>query len=308
MGRLVPALLLPGYEHQIVSGAGLSIDRAGKPKMVLHTTETAFGSLQFLINHWFQNWGAGLPHFIVQGKRCVQLLPLNVGAYTLENAPGGADTNRSGPAVQVEIVSYAANDWDDDTYETVGKLLADVKTAGHDFDLDGFPRFWGPNEGIILASYDSPIRFKTKAEYDNFNSWTDHAHIDENAHWDIGRKNGKRLQIIAHKYYDGQGEEPLKLDEDDKKYIRDIVNLAVADGVTDVTSNGFGRNAHSIAAIQETLRKFGESQAAMIRLVTALDGEPDVVEAKAIAQEVLKQFADLIEKAGEIQIQEEQPA
>lgn len=189
-------ILLPGYEHQIVTGAGLSIG-PGRPKFCAHTTETGRGSLQFLINHWFQNWGSGLPHFIIEGKRCVQLLPLTVGAYTLENKPGGADTNRSGPCVQVEVVSFAAEDWDDDTYETLARLLADVHRAGHVFDLTTPHRFYGANEGIVLASYASPIRL-SGAEWDAFNSWTDHAHAPENAHWDIGKKDGGRISRRAN--------------------------------------------------------------------------------------------------------------
>lgn len=195
------SLLLPGYEHQIVTGAGLSL-APGMPKFVLHTTETGYGSIQFLINHWFQNWGSGLPHFVIEGKRCVQLLPLNVGAYTLENAPGGADTNRSGPAIQCEVVSYASTDWDEDTYLTVAKMLADVKRAGHNFDLNNFTRFYGANEGIVLASYQSPIRMGA-AEYIAFNGWTDHAHCPENAHWDIGKKDGNKIAKLANAHYNG---------------------------------------------------------------------------------------------------------
>lgn len=192
-------LWLPGYEHQPVPGAGLSVS-PGRPKVVLHTTETDRPSLNTLINHWRRNWGAGLPHFGVEGTRVVQLLPLNVGAYTLENAPGGADTNRSGPAVQAEVVSRADTDWDDPTYQSVGMLLADIKRAGHDFDLGTYPRFWGANEGVILASYSSPIRMSA-AEYVSFNGWTDHAHCPENAHWDIGKKDGKRLERIARAHF-----------------------------------------------------------------------------------------------------------
>jgi hypothetical protein len=188
-------LLLPGYEHQIINGAGLSVTE-GAPKIVLHTTETGQGAANNLINHWRGNWGSGLPHFIVDGVRVVQLLPLNVGGYTLENHQGGVDTNRAGPPIQAEICGYAASDWDDLTYESVGKLLADIKRAGHDFDINNYTRFWGADEEIVLASYSSPIRMAPD-EYKWYNGWTDHAHVPENAHWDIGKKNGDRLHAIA---------------------------------------------------------------------------------------------------------------
>ncbi len=194
-------VFLEGYEQQIVAGAGLNVTPGAK-KAVLHTTETGPGSLQNLINHWNRNWGAGLPHFIIEGSRCVQLLPLNVGGYTLENANGGADTNRSGPAVQVEIVSYAANDWDDATYETVGRWLADLNKAGFAFDINNTPRWYGANEGIVLASYSSPIRM-TADQYINFNGWCAHQHCPENAHWDCGKKDTDRLKAIAYRHMGG---------------------------------------------------------------------------------------------------------
>lgn len=203
---------LEGYEQQIVAGAGLSVS-AGAKKVVLHTTETGPGSLQNLINHWRTNWGAGLPHFIIEGSRVVQLLPLNVGAYTLENAAGGADTNRSGPAVQVEVVSYAANDWDDATYNAVGKWLADLVKAGHTFDIENTPRWYGANEGIILASYGSPIRM-TAQQYIDFNGWCAHQHCPENAHWDCGRKNTDRIKSIYYAHIGGTAPAPLPSGED----------------------------------------------------------------------------------------------
>jgi hypothetical protein len=62
--------------------------------------------------------------------------------------------------------------------------------------IDSFTRFYGADEGIILAAVGSPIRM-TASQYDAFNGWTDHAHVPENAHWDIGRKNGQRIHSIA---------------------------------------------------------------------------------------------------------------
>jgi hypothetical protein len=188
-------LWLPGYEHDPVQGAGLSVG-PGRPKAVVHTTETGPGSLQFLIAAWRRNWGAGLPHFVSEGERYVQLLPLNVGAYTLENAPGGADTNRSGPAIQVEIITYAAKGLNDVEVEALGKWLADLVKAGVDLDLTQHPRFYGANEGIVLASYNSPIRMGA-AEYQAFNGFCGHQHCPENAHWDPGKLDAIRVERIA---------------------------------------------------------------------------------------------------------------
>lgn len=198
-------LLLPGYEHQIVQGAGLSVG-PGAPKVGVHTTETKPGSIDPLIRHWRNNWGSGLPHFVQEGNRVVQLLPLNVGAYTAKNRPGGADINRSGPMVQIEVVSFSAEGWDDVTYETFGKWLADVQTAGHDFDIGSYPRFYGPNEGVVLAREDSPIRF-TARQFDEFNGWLGHQHFPENDHWDPGGIDPIRIERIAR--YHLAGTQPI---------------------------------------------------------------------------------------------------
>jgi hypothetical protein len=188
-------LWLPSYEHRPIGGAGLSAG-PGRRKAILHTTETAYGSMDFLINHWRTNWGSGLPHFIAEGDRYVQLLPLNVGAYTLENAPGGADTNRSGPAIQVEIVGYSANGFNDVEYEALGRWLADLVKAGTGIDVRQHPRFYGANEGVVLASYSSPIRMSAR-QYDEFNGFCGHQHTPENAHWDPGKLDADRVERIA---------------------------------------------------------------------------------------------------------------
>src|SRR5690349_23747433 len=128
--------LLPGYEHDIEQGAGLSVG-PGKVKVVIHTTESPQGSYNAVRNLWRgpNNWGRGLPHFLADGPRYVQLLPLDVGAYTLENAPGGADTNRSGPAIQVEICTYSARGLDDVDIDAFSRCLAALADVVIDLDL-----------------------------------------------------------------------------------------------------------------------------------------------------------------------------
>lgn len=192
----VSDLWLPGYEHDPEPGAGLSVS-AGRPKVVLHTTESPRGSFEQVRNLWrgSANWGRGLPHFLADGPRIVQLLPLNVGAYTLENAPGGADTNRSGPAIQVERCRYAADEMTDEEYRADGKWLADLVRAGVDLDLSQHPRFLGQGDGM-LATYGAAQRMSA-AEYEAFNGFCGHQHVPENAHWDPGRIDGDRLELVA---------------------------------------------------------------------------------------------------------------
>lgn len=199
--------LLPGYEHDIERGAGLSVT-PGNPHVVLHTTESPRGSYNAIRNLWrgAANWGRGLPHFLADGSRYVQLLPLNVGAYTLENQPGGADTNRSGPVIQVEICGYAKDDFNDQEIDALAKWLADLVTAGIPLDLSQHPRFFGANEGVILARPDAPQRLSAR-DYENFNGFLGHQHAPENAHWDPGRLDADRVERQARAYLGGASDE-----------------------------------------------------------------------------------------------------
>lgn len=207
--------LLPGYEHDIEPGAGLSVS-AGAVKFVKHTTESRRGTYRAVRNLWRgpANWGKGLPHFLMDGPRIVQLLPLTVGAYTLVNDPGGADTNRSGPAIQLERCGFAADPMPDDEYDALGKLLADLVDAGHALDLAQHPRFYGANEGIVLARKDSPIRMSAR-EYEAFNGFCGHQHVPENDHWDPGKLDGDRLEAIARTHLAGGQPAPTPTPEDE---------------------------------------------------------------------------------------------
>lgn len=207
-------LWLEGYEHDPEVGAGL-YPTEGAPKVILHTTESGPGSLDRIRDSWrgSANWGKGLPHFIAEGSRYVQLLPLNVGAYTLENHPGGVDTNRAGCPIQVEIVQYAANEFSDEEYNALGRWLGDLVKAGYGIDVTQHPRFLGAGDGIILASYNSPIRLQG-SDYTNFNGFMGHQHVPENAHWDPGRLDPKRIENIALDYLGGQTpNDPVEEDE-----------------------------------------------------------------------------------------------
>jgi hypothetical protein len=215
-------MLLPGYEHDIEKGAGLSVG-AGRPKVVLHTTESPRGSYAAVRNLWRgpANWGKGLPHFLADGARYVQLLPLNVGAYTLENSPGGADTNRSGPAIQVEICGRAAEGFNDLEYEALGRWLADLVKAGVDLDLAQHPTFYGLDAGFTLASYNARQRLSADA-YNAFNGFLGHQHVPENAHWDPGKLDAARVERLARKHLGAGGNsapipEPPDEEDDDMK-------------------------------------------------------------------------------------------
>lgn len=192
--------LLPGYEHDIEPGAGLAVG-PGTDKVVIHTTESPRGSFNGIRNSWRgpSQWGKGLSTFLADGGRVVQLLPLSANAYTLENKAGGVDTNRAGHVIQVEWCRYSNDPWQDDEIQALGKWLADLKKAGLNFDVNNCPRFYGPNEGIVLASYGSPVRLQGDG-WTNFNGWCGHQHAPENAHWDPGYLDTAKVVNIANSY------------------------------------------------------------------------------------------------------------
>lgn len=188
---------LPGYEQDIESGAGLAV-LTGADKVVLHTTESPRGSYNAIRNLWrgSNNWGKGLPHFLADGKKIVQLLPLDVNAYTAKNSAGGADINRAGHVIQVEICGYAKDDFDDETYEAIGKWIADLKKNGLGINVDNIKPFVGAEAGTI-ASVKSKYRM-TASEYTAFDGICGHQHLPENDHWDPGKKDAGRLNTIIH--------------------------------------------------------------------------------------------------------------
>lgn len=204
---------LPGYEQDIERGAGLAVG-AGGDKVVIHTTESARGSFAGIRNLWRggpSQWNKGLPQFLADGTRVVQLLPLSTNAYTLENKAGGADTNRAGHVIQVEWCRYSNDPWAEDEMAALGKWLADLKLAGLNFDINNYPRFYGSGEGIVLASYNAPQRMSADG-WTNFNGWCGHQHAPENAHWDPGFLDAGRVANLANQIV-GASNHPQEDDE-----------------------------------------------------------------------------------------------
>ena len=82
------------------------------------------------------------PHFcgsIITGG-LVQMLPANVSAYTLENAPGGVETNRAGRIhMQIEMLAEAREPWTEyatpEGWAMVARLMDFLESWG-------IPRVW----------------------------------------------------------------------------------------------------------------------------------------------------------------------
>lgn len=236
---------LPGYETDPEPGAGHN-PLPGRRKVILHTTETPRGSWGAVRDLWRgpANWARGLPHFLADGDRYVQLLPLDTCAYTSKGGPDSA--NKTGTPIQVEIVGYAADGLDDDEYEALGQWIADLVRAGVDLDLDHCPRFYGDREGVVLAVETSPVRQIITNDYGGFaafNGVCGHQHLRGNDHWDPGHLDIHRVCDIARRHLSGPGMNHSAQQEDELTMATlDQVRGIVRDEIESALRRGVGRS------------------------------------------------------------------
>lgn len=148
-------------------------------KGLLHTTEgsSAAGAIgAYTVNN---SW----PHFTVdQLGNVYQHISIDRAARSLENAPGGVETNRGGP-VQIEVVGFASHPvWPELQVKALILLMrwietnAGVKPVGVTFG------------GAEQAGLHNPLEF-SNAQWIAYNGWCGHQHVPENGHWDPGAIN-----------------------------------------------------------------------------------------------------------------------
>lgn len=185
---------LPGYERIEITGCtGPNIPQVGELSVCLHTME---GPIEVALRLFRAN-PCYCPHISIapKSRRKVQHIPLSWPSAALKNAPSGVETNRA-REIQVEIEGNAgeSQDWPDDELAFIGEVLADIKRAGADFDLDHHPQFVGKESGYI-ARADAPQRMSF-ADWYAFDGVAGHQHVPENDHWDPGRLNIDR--VVEH--------------------------------------------------------------------------------------------------------------
>jgi hypothetical protein len=207
----------------------------GGDKFVPHTTEG--GGVKALLDRWDANPGLGRPHFLAGEWGVIQLLPLTVNAYTLENKTGGSETNKCGHVIQMEWDGNANDPKTDRFYEVVGKLIADCMNAGIDLDLDICPRFWDDSERGWLATYTSGVRLNA-VEWTTVNTIVGHQHAPENAHWDPGYIDVHRLCEVVRRHLGSTHQHKDWLDMASLEEVRAIVRQEVES----VAKRGVGRS------------------------------------------------------------------
>jgi hypothetical protein len=227
---------LAGYER--VPGNDAGPHTAGRWKLLLHRTQgsTAAGAIGAYQSH------GGWPHITAswRERRRIQHVDLAVAARALRNVAGGAETNRA-RVVQVELVGFSEQAMSADEARWVGaEIVAPIRATIPQIGLHG-PRFYGPDEGLVLATTSSPIRMSPQAWLD-FDGICGHQHAPENTHWDPGRVP---LDVIIA----AAGGHDV-LDNDDKNWLRKLAADRKAEIVTAVNEAAL-RTAHMLTTGSE---------------------------------------------------------
>lgn len=164
----------PAATKEVLEDAGTYL--GGPYRGVLHTTEgDSYGGA---LAAYRANRSA--PHFTVAGAQVYQHVPINRASRSMQNLPGGVETNRWS-AVQIEVVAHAANPvWLPETIEATRNLMAWVEQQTG--VRANAPRFLA-----YPASYGlkAPQRMGNQA-WMRWDGWCGHQHVPENDHGDPG--------------------------------------------------------------------------------------------------------------------------
>lgn len=170
---------LPGFAYKDLGPDGGVYDETGHPKACVHTTE---GSSLAGAEAAYKNYP---PHIgydpRIRDRR--QYVRLDRHSYAFKK-----DESDDEFVVQIEVVGFAAQThaWPDQLYFNFAEDILVPLTQALGIPMVA-PRFYGADEGIVLASQNSPIRF-TDAQLRNFAGWFGHQHAPApDVHWDPGR-------------------------------------------------------------------------------------------------------------------------
>lgn len=183
-----------------------------QPRGVLHTTETDSYTPSTKDYYGRDVW----PHATIgikDGRGHIwQHIPINRAARALKNAAGGVETNNT-HAIQCEIVWRAQNapTMPDELLTAIATWMRWVEASVGVQPVAA--RFYGPGEGIVVASSTSPARMSPD-QWHAFNGWCGHQHVPENDHWDPGAIPINRLL---------EENDDMALDANDKAWLTDLV-------------------------------------------------------------------------------------
>lgn len=169
---------LPGFTYIDLGPDGGPFDQSTLPKVEWHTTE---GSTLAGAESAYRSYP---PHLGYDPVRRIkhQYISLDRHSYASRNSEAEDDY-----VIQIELVGFAGqtHNWSDQVYRNIAAdLIVPLEKA------IGVPRRWKrfyrADEGIVLASPNSPIRL-TNAQWRAFTGHLGHQHApDPDEHWDPG--------------------------------------------------------------------------------------------------------------------------
>jgi hypothetical protein len=175
-------------EHLPCPHPGVPVDLSAPPAGVLHTIESTLGSGLSV----FQNQFA--PHFALDARRIVQLVPLGVIGCSLENLAGGTETNRLVRA-QIEIAGKSSTtSWlpDADTTEALADLMATLERVA---DIPLTRPFAEKMPPLPWAT--KKFSRRSAGKWGRTAGWFGHVEVPENGHWDPGALQWNKLLARA---------------------------------------------------------------------------------------------------------------
>ena len=207
-------LVLPGYE-QIHGATGRSTPyrvTSAPWRVVFHKVQGRTSSLAGF-RTVAKNHSNG-PHCWVDDRADrrwkLETVPINMSAKALAHPRGTPETNHM-HAVQVEIAGYAEEahltpkaDLEWLGTDVLAPIVRAIRSLGGDIDLTYVERTYKANEGIVLASVNSPIRYD-EPTWRRCNWLTTHQRVIANSHWDCG---GLNLRTIIAAAREALGETP----------------------------------------------------------------------------------------------------
>jgi hypothetical protein len=175
-------------EHIPCPHPSVPVDLDAPPVGVLHTIEGSLGSGLSV----FQNRNA--PHFTLDDRRIVQMVPLGMIGCSLGNSPGGVETNCLVRA-QIELAGKSdKNSWlpDEPTTAALADLLATLERAAEiplsrPFEEKMPPLPWATTKFSRRAA----------GKWGKTAGWFGHCEVPENDHWDPGALQWGKLMALA---------------------------------------------------------------------------------------------------------------
>lgn len=276
-------LWVPGYEQIPITGCtgpGSYVNSGYPWRIVLHTTESAPGSIDGVIG-LFKNNPCSTPHFCIDpgNFRKVQFIPMDWSAAALRGGRNGYETNR-GHAIQVEIVGRANDvaNWSDGWLKFVGEWIADVIKAGIPINLDNHPPF--SFQGTV-AIENSPYRFSPE-QWKNFDGVCGHIHVPFNDHYDPYNMNIEKVIAYAKQAL-GSGYTPQG-DEFDMASLDDLRKVVREELASDDVKEA--QRLTTIGAWENDTRNILKSPVVMIQ------GKPHQFVVYGSSQGVVKQWIE----------------